>query len=336
MTGPTMAAKASSSAELGQRRSSASSRVRSEVLGMELGLKERGGSNEGAFAGEGPNTEAGPRRSSAPRVKTDVLNVELGSNSRSLGAAKKGSGGEVGQARSSTVGTHGGDVPSLRQAELTQRLQHLEIQSMMRKEAPSAPPVPKSLPLDPSCLMTPPNTPLGSAEPTGRDPAPAHRVALASYSTTEGEYETVELPMTAATTTTATAAAGGFDGAKVAEVTAASPAVQSHNDEEEEEGDDEVFVVELSKGQKGLGMGLIDGMYTRLRVPGIYIKTLVPDTPAARCRRLSAGDRILAVNGTTLAGVDYQSAMDMIRSSGDGVRLLIAKVEKKQKQSTRL
>nr|XP_032832093.1 ras-associating and dilute domain-containing protein-like [Petromyzon marinus] len=645
MTGPTTAAKAGSNAELGQRRSSASSRVRSEVLGVELGLKERGGGSEGAVVGEGPDAEAGPRRSSASRVKTDVLNVELGSNSRSLSAARKGSGGEVGQARSSTVGTHGGDVLSLRQAELTQRLQHLEIQSMMRKEAPSAPPVPKSLPLDPSCLMTPPNTPLGNPKPPGHDPAAAHRVALASYSTTEGEYETVELPMTAATTAATAAAAaataaaalaargreltplalilpggsvdraqrptgelsereswvsgaslrrrfapaalrsggaslrrrfapmavlrfggaslqqrfapavlrsngasfqrrfapmalrsnsaslrrrfapvalrssgaslrrrfapmalrfggaslqqrfaptvlrsngaslqrrfaptalrsrgaslrrrfapmalrssgaslqrrfaptalrsngaslqrrfapvllrsggggrsstlqkpptrpgnssssnsnsapccenlagpppparrfffpasarelsggagggggadlappsrrgsrgapsvprvdsrrrlpgGGCDGAKGTEVTTASPAVRSH-DEEEEEGDDEVFVVELSKGQKGLGMGLIDGMYTRLRVPGIYIKTLVPDTPAARCRRLSAGDRILAVNGTTLAGVDYQSAMDMIRSSGDGVRLLIAKVEKKQKQSTRL
>ncbi|XP_075908903.1 ras-associating and dilute domain-containing protein [Petromyzon marinus] len=335
MTGPTTAAKAGSNAELGQRRSSASSRVRSEVLGVELGLKERGGGSEGAVVGEGPDAEAGPRRSSASRVKTDVLNVELGSNSRSLGAARKGSGGEVGQARSSTVGTHGGDVLSLRQAELTQRLQHLEIQSMMRKVTWHA---------DRGCVSVrvklSPSLPLlfGNSSSSNSNSAPCCENLAGPPPPGPSGRGVVPLPGAPSVPRVDSRRrlpGGGCDGAKGTEVTTASPAVRSH-DEEEEEGDDEVFVVELSKGQKGLGMGLIDGMYTRLRVPGIYIKTLVPDTPAARCRRLSAGDRILAVNGTTLAGVDYQSAMDMIRSSGDGVRLLIAKVEKKQKQSTRL
>ncbi|XP_026214823.1 ras-associating and dilute domain-containing protein isoform X2 [Anabas testudineus] len=83
--------------------------------------------------------------------------------------------------------------------------------------------------------------------------------------------------------------------------------------------------VELDKGPYGLGMGLIDGLHTPLNAPGIYIRTLIPDGPAASDGRLRIGDRILAVNGTSLIGADYQSAVDLIRLGGGRLRFLIAK-----------
>ncbi|NXP44783.1 RADIL protein, partial [Heliornis fulica] len=86
-----------------------------------------------------------------------------------------------------------------------------------------------------------------------------------------------------------------------------------------------VFVVELERGPIGLGMGLIDGLHTPLCSPGIYIRTLIEDSPAAADGRLSIGDRILAVNGTSLIGADYQSAVDLIRSGGKKLRFLVAK-----------
>ncbi|KAL7979277.1 hypothetical protein Chor_015301 [Crotalus horridus] len=86
-----------------------------------------------------------------------------------------------------------------------------------------------------------------------------------------------------------------------------------------------VFVVELEKGPIGLGMGLIDGLHTPLSSPGIYIRTLIQDSPAAADGRLSIGDRILAVNGTSLIGSHYQSAVDLIRSGGKKLRFLVAK-----------
>lgn len=46
--------------------------------------------------------------------------------------------------------------------------------------------------------------------------------------------------------------------------------------------------------------------HTPLTSPGIYIRTLIEDSPAAADGRLSIGDRILAVNGTSLIGADYQ------------------------------
>lgn len=66
-----------------------------------------------------------------------------------------------------------------------------------------------------------------------------------------------------------------------------------------------VFVVELERGPSGLGMGLIDGLHTPLGAPGLYIQTLLPGSPAASDGRLSLGDRILEVNGSSLAGVSY-------------------------------
>ncbi|XP_056114702.1 ras-associating and dilute domain-containing protein isoform X2 [Rhinichthys klamathensis goyatoka] len=86
-----------------------------------------------------------------------------------------------------------------------------------------------------------------------------------------------------------------------------------------------VFVVDLDKGLYGLGMGLIDGLHTPLNSPGIYIRTLIPDGPAAADGRLCIGDRILAVNGTSLIGADYQSAVDLIRLGGGRLRFLVAK-----------
>lgn len=103
---------------------------------------------------------------------------------------------------------------------------------------------------------------------------------------------------------------------------------------------EDIFQVELERGPSGLGMGLTDGMvsgrrlrgtregpglrgagaatarprpgaeasapqHTRLGAPGLYIQTLLPGSPAAADGRLALGDRILEVNGSSLAGVSY-------------------------------
>ncbi|XP_028413193.1 ras-associating and dilute domain-containing protein-like [Dendronephthya gigantea] len=88
---------------------------------------------------------------------------------------------------------------------------------------------------------------------------------------------------------------------------------------------DDVFVVELNKGDTGIGVGLIDGLYTPLKSNGIYVRTLVATGPAAKDGRLKLGDRILAVNGTSLVGADYQSAMKLIRNAGNHLTFLVAK-----------
>ncbi|XP_041363881.1 LOW QUALITY PROTEIN: ras-associating and dilute domain-containing protein-like [Gigantopelta aegis] len=88
---------------------------------------------------------------------------------------------------------------------------------------------------------------------------------------------------------------------------------------------DKVVTVTLEKEGTQLGLGLIDGLYTPLRTAGIYVKNILIDSPAFRNKHLQIGDRILAVNGKSIIGFDYQSAMKLIKTSGQRLNFLIAK-----------
>lgn len=59
--------------------------------------------------------------------------------------------------------------------------------------------------------------------------------------------------------------------------------------------------------------------HTPLNAPGIYIRTLIPDGPAASDGRLRIGDRILAVNGTSLIGADYQRYTEAVCDHHNGL-----------------
>ncbi|XP_067286323.1 ras-associating and dilute domain-containing protein isoform X2 [Pseudorasbora parva] len=148
------------------------------------------------------------------------------------------------------------------EALLTKKLQNLELQ---HKD-------------DPSCLLTPPNTPQ-NLELTDSD--------------TDSNPQT----------------AGCIAAGESAEC---------------EVGED-VFVLELQRAVCGLGLMLVDGQEAPFSVSGIYIKSILPDSPAALSQRLREGDRILAVNGLDLAGVDYQTGLELIQKSGDKPRLLVSR-----------
>ncbi|KAF7663302.1 hypothetical protein LDENG_00213610 [Lucifuga dentata] len=164
---------------------------------------------------------------------------------------------------------------------------------------------------DPSCLLTPPNTPL---YPDGGGPGPiiGHTQANGCTSRTVAECKKTNGLIT-------NGLEGCISGCEFP-FPVSSPGAPPLRDDL-----CVVFVVELDKGPYGLGMGLIDGLHTPLNAPGIYIRTLIPDGPAASDGRLRIGDRILAVNGTSLIGADYQSAVDLIRLGGGRLRFLVAK-----------
>uniref|UniRef100_A0A3Q3EGZ1 Ras association and DIL domains 2a n=1 Tax=Labrus bergylta TaxID=56723 RepID=A0A3Q3EGZ1_9LABR len=146
-----------------------------------------------------------------------------------------------------TRGSHG-DLSSC-EAVLTQKLKSLELQNSLPGQADLV--YHKSLALDPSCLLTPPNTPQG--------------------------LELAELE---------------------ADLEIQKPAWCGENK-------------------------------TPLRMSGIYVKSVVPDSPAAQCQKLRTGDRVLAVNGISLVGMEYNTGRELIRSSGDALRLLVAKIDSK-------
>uniref|UniRef100_A0A667WNT4 Ras-associating and dilute domain-containing protein n=1 Tax=Myripristis murdjan TaxID=586833 RepID=A0A667WNT4_9TELE len=165
---------------------------------------------------------------------------------------------------------------------------------------------------DPSCLLTPPNTPL---YPEGGGPGPV----LGHNTQTNGCSSRIMAECKKTNGLITNGLEGCISGCDFP-FPVPSPGAPPLPDDL-----CVVFVVELDKGPYGLGMGLIDGLHTPLNAPGIYIRTLIPDGPAASDGRLRIGDRILAVNGTSLIGADYQSAVDLIRLGGGRLRFLVAK-----------
>ncbi|XP_047213253.1 ras-associating and dilute domain-containing protein-like isoform X2 [Girardinichthys multiradiatus] len=194
---------------------------------------------------------------------------------------------EPGQAQ----GSHG-DLTSC-EAVLAQKLKSLQLQNTLPGAAHTS--YHKSLALDPSCLLTPPNTPQG--------------------------MELAELE------------ADLREGIRQLKKAGGNSETETGNVEAEEDRED-VFTVEIRRGPHGLGLALVDGTKTPLRISGIYVKSVVPDSPAARCQKLRTGDRILAVNGVSLVGMDYNVGRELIRSSGDTLRLLVAKMDTKSSSKT--
>ncbi|XP_041829032.1 RA_Radil_like and Myo5p-like_CBD_Rasip1 domain-containing protein [Melanotaenia boesemani] len=185
-----------------------------------------------------------------------------------------------------TRGSHG-DLSSCEEV-LAQKLKSLELQNTLPGRADMG--YHKSLALDPSCLLTPPNTPQGmELAELEADLQEGARQLQKVTGGTERKPETVETA----------------------------------------EDREEVFTVEIHRGPHGLGLALVDGTKTLLRMSGIYVKSVVPNSPAAECQKLRTGDRILAVNGISLVGMDYSIGRELIRSSGDSLRLLVAKMDSK-------
>ncbi|XP_030645942.1 ras-associating and dilute domain-containing protein-like [Chanos chanos] len=178
------------------------------------------------------------------------------------------------------------------EAVLSQKLKNLELQNSLQGGADLG--FHKSLALDPSCLLTPPNTPQGLD------------LSELEAALQEGAAKQMR---------------------QVHNATESKDQRSDTKEEEEEDGREEVFTVELKRGPHGLGLALVDGMKIPLKMSGIYVKSVVPDSPAALCQKLRLGDRILAVNGVSLVGMDYQIGRDLIRTSGDSLRLLVAKAD---------
>ncbi|XP_034426887.1 ras-associating and dilute domain-containing protein isoform X1 [Hippoglossus hippoglossus] len=202
---------------------------------------------------------------------------------------------------------------------LEQQIRETKMTSEMRRSA-----------LDPSCLLTPPNTPLidlVSLVKAGQD-----KWTKADSETLPWTYD-VDAPDKGGLVFECLAAL------KVDRLKTDCPNMkrilelkEEEEQQEKEEEDNhyndnngEVFSLELEKGERGLGLALVDTRETSLRVKGIFIRSVVPDSPAARCKKLLPGDRILAVNGVSLLGLDHKSGKELIQLSGDKLRLLVTR-----------
>ncbi|XP_028170094.1 uncharacterized protein LOC114359788 isoform X1 [Ostrinia furnacalis] len=56
---------------------------------------------------------------------------------------------------------------------------------------------------------------------------------------------------------------------------------------------------------------------------GIFIKNVVPDSPAGNCGELQTGDRILEVDGVCVRSAQHERAVQLIKAAGDKVTLTV-------------
>ncbi|XP_078532408.1 tyrosine-protein phosphatase non-receptor type 13 isoform X3 [Lissotriton helveticus] len=69
----------------------------------------------------------------------------------------------------------------------------------------------------------------------------------------------------------------------------------------------------------------LGGVNTSVRHGGIYVKAIIPNGAAEDDGRIHKGDRVLSVNGTSLEGATHKQAVEVLRKTGQVVKLLLEK-----------
>ncbi|KAG5848129.1 hypothetical protein ANANG_G00095110 [Anguilla anguilla] len=88
--------------------------------------------------------------------------------------------------------------------------------------------------------------------------------------------------------------------------------------------------IELSKGHTGLGVSIVGGSDTLLRV--IVVHEIYEEGAAAKDGRLWAGDQILEVNGVDLRMATHDEAMNVLRQTPQRVRLTVWREENQYRE----
>ncbi|EDV37624.1 uncharacterized protein Dana_GF11324 [Drosophila ananassae] len=101
-------------------------------------------------------------------------------------------------------------------------------------------------------------------------------------------------------------------------------------------GGDHIHMVTLDKtGKKSFGICIVRGEVKdspNTKTTGIFIKGIVPDSPAHLCGRLKVGDRILSLNGKDVRNSTEQAVIDLIKEADFKIDLEIQTFDKSDDQ----
>lgn len=84
----------------------------------------------------------------------------------------------------------------------------------------------------------------------------------------------------------------------------------------------EKFTVELKKDANGLGITIAGYVCEKEELSGIFVKSVAPGS-AADCGRIQVNDRIIEVDGQSLHGFSNHQAVDVLKQSGNIVKLCL-------------
>lgn len=95
--------------------------------------------------------------------------------------------------------------------------------------------------------------------------------------------------------------------------------------------DGEKFNVELTKNIQGLGITIAGYIGDKTSEPsGIFVKSITKGSAVEHDGRIHVGDQIIVVDGTNLQGFTNQQAVDVLRHTGQTVRLTLIRRGLKQ------
>ncbi|XP_013191214.2 patj homolog [Amyelois transitella] len=81
------------------------------------------------------------------------------------------------------------------------------------------------------------------------------------------------------------------------------------------------FTVQLKKDENGLGITIAGYVCEKEELSGIFVKSVTAGSAAALSGKVKVNDRIVAVDGVSLAGKSNQRAVDALKQSGNVVTL---------------
>lgn len=82
------------------------------------------------------------------------------------------------------------------------------------------------------------------------------------------------------------------------------------------ETETEKFTVTLNKGDRGLGITIAGYVCEREDLCGIFVKSLTEGSEAYKCGRINVNDRIIEVDGQSLADLTNHEAVEKLKQTG--------------------
>ncbi|CDW54460.1 PDZ domain containing protein [Trichuris trichiura] len=87
----------------------------------------------------------------------------------------------------------------------------------------------------------------------------------------------------------------------------------------------------VHRSQQYLGISIVGGKIEISRgesqspviISGVFVKSILPDSPAGRCGEIRVGDRIINVNGVSLVNKAHAECVEIIRNAVTPVELTI-------------
>lgn len=104
----------------------------------------------------------------------------------------------------------------------------------------------------------------------------------------------------------------------------------------ESDADGNTFDVELTKNVQGLGITIAGYIGDKTSEPsGIFVKSITKGSAVEHDGRIHVGDQIIAVDGTNLQGFTNQQAVEVLRHTGQTIRLTLVRRGLKQENHIR-